>query len=118
VPDPDNQWFEWQAFGLQIPDPILVDCNNNGIHDALEIATGQTADADRNGSPDNCQQCRGDVDRNGSVDIDDLIEVFIAWGDPNPGDADLNHDGVVNACDLVFVISGWGSCLTPNYQCP
>jgi predicted outer membrane repeat protein len=113
VPDPNNQWFEWQAFGLQIPDPILVDCNNNGIHDAIEIATGQVADADRNGSPDNCQQCRGDVDLNGAVDVDDLIEIFVAWGDPNPGDADLNNDGIVNAIDLAQVISGWGSCLAP-----
>jgi hypothetical protein len=118
VPDPNNQWFEWQAFGLQIPDPILVDCNNNGIHDAIEIATGQVADADRNGSPDNCQQCRGDVDLNGAVDVDDLIEVFIAWGNvisgpPVAGDADLNNDGIVNALDLVQVISGWGSCLAP-----
>ncbi|MEY4116767.1 MAG: hypothetical protein RLZZ116_95 [Planctomycetota bacterium] len=118
VPDPNNQWFEWQAFGLQIPDPILVDCNNNGIHDAIEIATGQVADADRNGSPDNCQQCRGDVDLNGAVDVDDLIEVFIAWGNvisgpPVAGDADLNNDGIVNAIDLTQVISGWGSCLAP-----
>jgi predicted outer membrane repeat protein len=112
-PDPNNQWFEWQAYGLPIPDPVLVDCNNNGIHDSIEIASGLVADADRNGRPDNCQQCRGDVDRNGSVDIDDLIEIFVAWGDPNPGDADLNNDGIVNAIDLAQVISGWGSCLAP-----
>ena len=113
VPDPNNGWYEWQAFGLQIPDPILVDCNNNGVHDAIEIATGVTVDADRNGLPDNCQQCRGDVDANGVVNLDDLIEVFIAWGDPFPGAADLNNDGVVNGADLAQVISGWGTCLPP-----
>jgi predicted outer membrane repeat protein len=113
VPDPNNGWYEWQAFGLQIPDPILVDCNNNGVHDAIEIATGATVDADRNGLPDNCQQCRGDVDANGVVNLDDLIEVFVAWGDPFPGAADLNNDGVVNGADLAQVISGWGTCLPP-----
>jgi len=113
VPDPNSSWYEWRAFGLQIPDPILVDCNNNGVHDAIEVATGATPDADRNGLPDNCQQCRGDVDANGVVNLDDLIEVFIAWGDPLPGAADLNNDGVVNGADLAQVISGWGTCLPP-----
>ncbi|MGA1225469.1 MAG: dockerin type I domain-containing protein, partial [Phycisphaerales bacterium] len=114
VPDPDNGWYEWEAYGLAIPDPILVDCNNNGIHDAIEVATGLSPDADRNGLPDDCQQCRGDVDGNGVVNIDDLIEVFIAWGDPFPGAADLNGDGFVDAVDLAQVISGWGTCLPPG----
>jgi hypothetical protein len=47
------------------------------------------------------------------VNLDDLIEVFIAWGDPLPGAADLNNDGVVNGADLAQVISGWGTCLPP-----
>jgi predicted outer membrane repeat protein len=113
VPDPEDGWYEWQAYGLGIPDPILVDCNGNGVHDSIEIATGAALDADRNGLPDACQECRGDVDGNGVVNIDDLIEIFIAWGDPFPGEADLNNDGTVNGGDLSLVLQGWGTCLAP-----
>ncbi len=109
--NPDSSWSEWNAFGLAIPDPIMVDCNGNGIHDSIEIATGQVADSDRNGLPDNCQQCLGDVDSNGAVDVDDLIEILVAWGDPNPGAADLDGNGVVNAADLIQVLDGWGACI-------
>ena len=113
VPDPEDGWYEWQAYALGIPDPILVDCNGNGVHDSIEIATGAALDADRNGLPDACQECRGDVDGNGVVNIDDLIEIFIAWGDPFPGEADLNNDGTVNGGDLSLVLQGWGTCLAP-----
>jgi predicted outer membrane repeat protein len=113
VPDPEDGWYEWQAYGLAIPDPILVDCNGNGTHDAIEIASGAALDADRNGLPDACQECRGDVDGNGVVNIDDLVEIFIAWGDPKPGPADLNNDGIVNGGDLSLVLQGWGTCLPP-----
>ncbi len=113
APNAESAWPEWEAYGLSIPDPILVDCNNNGIHDSIEIATALAIDADRNGRPDDCQECRGDVDANGTVDLDDLIEIFIAWGDPNPGAADLDGNGTVNGGDLAQVISGWGTCLPP-----
>jgi hypothetical protein len=36
----------------------LYDCNENGIEDAVDIATGSSADADGNGVPDECQETR------------------------------------------------------------
>ena len=140
----DNEWW---AYALPIPNPALVDCNENQVHDAIDIALGTARDCDLNGVPDSCSkidlsvdcdgdgvpdaceirlgtatdtdsdgipdncQCQGDVDHNGAVNVDDLLEIFIAWGDSNPGEADLNGDGEVNGADLVLVLDGWGTCL-------
>ena len=142
--DDDNEWW---AYALPIPDPALIDCNENQVHDAIDIALGTVRDCDLNGVPDSCSggdlsvdcdgdgvpdaceirlgtatdtdsdgipdncQCQGDVDHNGAVNVDDLLEIFIAWGDSNPGEADLNGDGEVNSADLVLVLDGWGTCL-------
>jgi len=89
---------------------LSVDCDGDGVPDACEIRLGTATDTDSDGIPDNCQ-CQGDVDHNGAVNVDDLLEIFIAWGDSNPGEADLNGDGEVNGADLVLVLDGWGTCL-------
>jgi hypothetical protein len=108
-PEPDGTVLEWEAYGLPIPDPILVDCNRNGVHDSIEIATSLVPDADTNGIPDSCQQCQGDIDGNGVVNVDDLLDLFIAWGDPDPGAADLDGGGV-GPSDLALLLQGWGDC--------
>jgi hypothetical protein len=89
---------------------LAADCDGDGTPDACEIRFGLATDTNLDGIPDNCQ-CEGDVDQNGAVNVDDLLEIFAAWGDPNPGAADLNGDGVCNGQDLVLVLSGWGACL-------
>lgn len=145
----DNEWFAYQ---LRIPDPSLVDCNENRVHDAIDLATGVANDCNLDGVPDSCPgqspdllldcdedgipnvcefrtgsasdnngnglpddcECPGDADQNGVVDIDDILEVFIAWGDPNPGSADLDGSGTVDAKDLCLVIDNWNrTCTSP-----
>jgi len=59
--------------------------------------------------------CAADVSGNGSVNVDDLIAIILAWGPcPNPCSAscaaDLNQDCAVNVDDLLAVISNWGPC--------
>jgi hypothetical protein len=51
----------------------------------------------------------GDVNGDGAVDADDLVEVILAWGPcpPPPCPADLDDNGVVDADDLVLVILNW-----------
>ena len=137
----------WIASHQQIPAPALVDCNNNGEHDAFDIALGVSLDCDQSGVPDTCEypsastdcnsngiadlcdtisgfssdkngnhvpdecECSGDVDGNGHTDVDDLIDVLVAWGDTSYGPADLNQDGIVDSQDLLLVMVGWGNCL-------
>ena len=51
-----------------------------------------------------------DINRDGVVNIQDLVIVAQAFGEAEP---DLNGDGVVNIQDLVIVASAFG-----NYGCP
>ena len=56
--------------------PDGFDCNENGVHDACDIARGSSADGDRNGVPDECRaggQVPGDGNQDGRVDIADAI---------------------------------------------
>jgi hypothetical protein len=54
----------------------------------------------------------GDVDRDGDVDVDDLIGVILAWGPcpPQPSGclADLDDSNAVDVDDLIAVILNWG----------
>ncbi|MHC5027631.1 MAG: S8 family serine peptidase [Planctomycetota bacterium] len=58
------------------------------------------------------EPCSGDVTGDGSVDVNDLVEIILAWGVCG-GDcpADVTGDGTVDVNDLVEVILAWGSCL-------
>ncbi|MFT7669900.1 MAG: hypothetical protein ACI8X5_002607 [Planctomycetota bacterium] len=40
--------------GVQ-PRAVSLDCNGNGIEDAVDIAIGSSSDTDNNGVPDECQ---------------------------------------------------------------
>jgi hypothetical protein len=54
--------------------------------------------------------CPGDIDGNGTVDVQDFLLLLAAWG-PNPGHpADLDADGVVGITDFLILLAGWGSC--------
>ncbi len=54
--------------------------------------------------------CPSDIDRNGQVNVSDLLAVISAWGSAACSPADVNNDGVVNVSDLLAVISAWGDC--------
>ena len=54
--------------------------------------------------------CRGDIDINRVVNIDDLLHVISAWGPCIDCLQDTNDNGVVNIDDLLRVISEWGNC--------
>ena len=62
------------------------DCNQNGIDDALDIASGFSQDADGDGVPDECQDCNG----NGILD-----SIDIATGTS----LDLNMNGIPDECE-------------------
>jgi hypothetical protein len=53
--------------------------------------------------------CQADVNLDGKVNVQDMIEVIVSWG-LTGGPADVNDDGAVNVQDLVAVVVGWGPC--------
>lgn len=97
-----------------------VDCNNNGIDDAEDIANG-ASDLDGNGRPDECDpDCNGDgtpdayeiaqgAEDCDSNDVPDSCESFSDCDDDGVADAcaiadgrvpDCNGNGVPDACDI------------------
>jgi hypothetical protein len=54
--------------------------------------------------------CSGDVTLDGEVDVEDLVEVILAWGACGSCVADVTGDGDVDVEDLVEVILNWGDC--------
>ncbi|MHC4908638.1 MAG: dockerin type I domain-containing protein [Planctomycetota bacterium] len=94
-----------------------VDDACNGGPDFLENwSIGDTVGLDNDGDllydaddPDCSGTCTGDVNIDGVVDVQDLVEVILQWGSPG-GPADVNGDGIVDVQDLVEVILAWGTC--------
>jgi hypothetical protein len=87
-----------------------TDCNNNGIPDLCDVTSAFSLDINGNFVPDECE-CSGDVDGNGVVDVDDIIDVIASWGALGDNPADVNNDDVVGAADLAIVLAGYGNCL-------
>ncbi|MCH2140345.1 MAG: hypothetical protein MK100_04845 [Phycisphaerales bacterium] len=57
------------------------DCNENNVADACDIANGTSDDANGNGVPDECESgCTYDIDGDGDVDVDDLLEIINGFG--------------------------------------
>jgi hypothetical protein len=127
-PDPDVEVFTMSAiaFNLQVtflgPDMILemeapgVDaeachpCGGSYVSVAVEYTTLAAPSFDRNGNgvPDECE-CPTDVNRDGAIDVLDLVAVLLAWGTGDAA-ADINQDGTVDVLDLVAVLTTWGTC--------
>ncbi len=53
--------------------------------------------------------CHGDVTGDWVVDVLDLLEVLVEWGQ-HGGPADITGDGVVDVLDLLEVLGVWGPC--------
>jgi hypothetical protein len=55
------------------------------------------------------EPCAGDTNGDGFVNVQDLVNVLLAWNTNDPG-ADVTGDGVVDVEDLVAVVLAWGAC--------
>jgi subtilisin family serine protease len=54
--------------------------------------------------------CPADLNGDGSVAIEDFLELLSSWG-PNPGHpADLDGDGSVGITDFLTLLATWGPC--------
>ncbi len=100
--------------GSGLPDECefesIIDCNGNGISDLCDVADGTSGDADGDLVPDECE-CYGDANRDGVVNVYDVIAIIVHWGETGNLDADVNNDGIVDGGDLAAVLTGYGSCL-------
>lgn len=85
----------------------LVDCNEDGIDDATELAEG-APDSNGDGTVDDCEFAGGDLNLDMVIDGRDLFIVFGWWASPFPRYGDLNSDGVVDAGDTGLLLVRWG----------
>ena len=98
--------FEWQVDfgdgdtlvfvipGLDQPPTDFIDCNTNGISDALDLISGSSSDCNSNGIPDECDIADGtshDCNENGVPDECDIA---------SETSEDCNENGIPDECDL------------------
>ncbi|UCD74428.1 MAG: hypothetical protein JSV91_11630 [Phycisphaerales bacterium] len=88
------------------PDRV-PDCNENGILDECDIASGYSDDLNNNGIPDECEgrPVRAGRQATGAADI---FAVLSAWGRCDDCPEDVNADGRVDAADLLAVLARRG----------
>jgi len=51
---------------------------------------------------------QGDIDNNGAVDVNDLLQLLSAWGACPGCPADLDNNGMVDVSDLLTLLGNWG----------
>lgn len=93
INDVDDEWVD------DPPVPDIIDCNNNGIADADDIAAGTSLDCNANLIPDSCDILEGrsaDCNTNGIPD-----ECDIAFG----AALDCNNNGIPDLCDIAAATS-------------
>ncbi len=79
---------------------LFKDCNQNGIEDACDIASGASLDVDRNGIPD-------EVDCNdNNTCTAEVCNAGVCSNVPNSY-GDVDHDGTINLFDLFCVLDGF-----------
>ncbi|MCG3125305.1 MAG: hypothetical protein CHACPFDD_00123 [Phycisphaerae bacterium] len=83
----------------------LGDCDDNGVHDGEEIASGAGTDFNHNGILDRCDGL-GDMNCDGSINGFDIDEFVAALTDPGSYTGcditrgDINGDGSINGFDI------------------
>ncbi len=113
VSNPDQLDADGNGLGDSCEDDEeVVDCNGNGRHDEVDLATGSSADCNGDGTPDECEQdddgdrvpngcdrCPGADDRlDGDGDqVADCLDNCPNF--TNPDQLDANGNGVGDVCE-------------------
>ena len=79
------------------------------VHDPQPAAPAEVYQAEMVAWPLDPPGCKGDVNSDEMVDIDDVFDVLSHWGE-GVGQYDVNNDGIVDIDDLFDVLYLWGPC--------
>ena len=94
-----NQNSGSQRFSLVTDGDLILDCNNNGVPDADEIASGAVPDCNNNGFPDSCDIEYGFDSPNGQSNIFLSTDLDLN-GVPDECDPDCNNNGIPDGADI------------------
>jgi hypothetical protein len=98
-----------------------VDTPPNGIHNGVVVDIGNDGDYDIYGAGwsgyppvwlwENQLNPlkRGDLNRDGFVNVSDFGILLSNWGSTSPHPADLNQDGKIDGMDLDIMLKNWYS---------
>jgi len=97
--DAGTAWYTHHVFPLQLRVTVsttepIADCDEDGVSDGDEIASGTALDCDANGIPDSCDIASGsaaDCNANGTPDSCDLASA---------SSQDCNTNGTPDECDV------------------
>ena len=84
------------------------DCDENGIDDLCDILDDPSRDVDGDGRLDACELSRVDLNLDGIVNAADLSILLANWGSVPPALGDITGDGLINAADLSALLAAWG----------
>ena len=79
------------------------------VHDPQPAAPAEVYQSEMVQWPLDPPGCKGDVNSDEMVDIDDVFDVLSHWGE-GTGQYDVNNDGIVDIDDLFDVLYLWGPC--------
>ncbi|MCP4893216.1 MAG: hypothetical protein GY911_05320, partial [Actinomycetales bacterium] len=102
----NGEWIDGGGNDFARTCEFSIDCDNDGVIDAIQILEGSLTDEDGDWIPDCCQigvecGCPADLNDDGQVGPPDLGILLALWDtDGTPNSADINGDGTVNASDL------------------
>ncbi len=92
--------------GWDLESRASADCNENGLPDVQDLATGQSRDCNDNNVPDACEL--GDFDGDADVDLEDFAG-FISCSSPAGSEPPGSRCEVFDAaCDGVVDLTDWG----------
>jgi hypothetical protein len=116
----------WTDIGANCFASVCIDCNDNGIPDECDIASGSSLDIDSNGIPDECEALPCPWDTTGdlgepddTVGTADFFALLQNWGpcpaQPEPCSWDTtgnagDPDATVGTSDFFDLLQHWGPC--------
>ena len=113
-------WIQPQGMGMLQDLEVWIEANGGDVPDNIDLQVVQAVSSNGRKLIGHgaftgawlvtiAGDCPADTNDDGTVDVQDLVNVILAWG-TDDANADVNADGVVDVQDLVDVIVAWGSC--------
>ncbi len=101
--------FDLDSVGLLNIDAFQFRVIADDVGDGSVIEAGLDAISLARFTCEDDTHCEGDVDGNGVVNVNDILQVIAVFG-TNDSSGDANGDGIVNISDILLIINQWGEC--------